>query len=181
MKRFIIILPLVLFILGLGIVWGGIILGRYGEGVSESRETRDTFRTIQTLEGLDGVEYALIRDNERIAYNLGVRYFERGEWSKAILSFRKITENSSRGEFRAKAHYNTGVVYLALYSQSREQSVLQLAIDHFREALRANPLEEDARYNLEKLFHSISLGIFPGPPDKNSGDGYGESIPEEDF
>ncbi len=178
--KFTVILFLLVFI-GTIAMGAGSVLSRYSEKVEFSFETEEAFFAIRELEDLDALEYSLIRNEDRINYNLGVYYFERGQYSRSILHFEKVINASGSSEMRAKAHYNIGVVFFALFRQSRESSNLQLAIGRFQEALRENPYEEDARYNLEKLFQRISLGQLPGGGNGPGGDEHGEGIPDEDF
>lgn len=162
-------------------VGAGSLLSGYGDKIEFSSQTDLSLLAIWALEDLDGLEYSLIRDEDRISYNLGVLYFGRGEYSRAILHFEKVIDGSDFPELRAKAHYNVGIVFFKLYLQFRESSNLQLAIGRFQEALRENPYEEDARYNLEKLFQQMTLRQLPGGGDGPGDDKHSEGIPDEDF
>lgn len=173
---------LVFIAMGIGALSASSLFANYSGRIESSFKTDDPLSAIEKLEELDSAEYYAIRDSDRIDYNLGVYYFERGEFSLAASRFQKVADSSPDAMLRAKARYNIGVGFYRLFQSWRDQSFLELAADSFREALRENPREEDARYNLEKLYQEISKRQVPGKPEGGpKGDDFSEGVPEEDF
>lgn len=81
-------------------------------------------------------------DNSRLYFNLGNALAEAGYTEEAMEvyeQFRNMTEESNQ---QAMADYNKGKLL-------SEQENFDEAISHFREALRKNPDDEDARFNYE--------------------------------
>lgn len=182
MRRYKIIIALMLLCFtGSALIFVGAVLRHYGDRLDEISNTGNSDIAIPGLKELDSVKFGLIRDNERINYNLGVMYFKQEEYSRSIASFQKVIDSSADSELRAKAYYNIGVVFLELFARSRETAVLELAVDKFQKALAENPHEEDARYNLEKIFQEGGLAQQANKDDSNPGDEYGEGTPEDDF
>jgi tetratricopeptide (TPR) repeat protein len=79
-----------------------------------------------------------------IAYNRGVRAAVAGHVDAALDHFRAVIAGSSSLALRAKAHYNLGNL-LARAGRPRE------AIAMYRETLRLDPGDWDAKANLESL------------------------------
>jgi len=81
-------------------------------------------------------------DNSRLYFNLGNALAEAGYTDEAMEvynQFRNMTEESNQ---QALADYNRGKLL-------SEQENFDEALSHFREALRKNPNDEDARFNYE--------------------------------
>ncbi|MDZ7755688.1 tetratricopeptide repeat protein [Rhodohalobacter sp.] len=81
-------------------------------------------------------------DNSRLYFNLGNALAKAGyteEAMKVYEQFRNMTEEINQ---QALADYNKGKLL-------SEQENFDEAISHFREALRKNPDDEDARFNYE--------------------------------
>jgi len=81
-------------------------------------------------------------DNSHLYFNLGNALAEAGYTDEAMEvynQFRNMTEESNQ---QALADYNRGKLL-------SEQENFDEALSHFREALRKNPNDEDARFNYE--------------------------------
>lgn len=76
-----------------------------------------------------------------IVMNLGHSYFHLGDTTNAR-SFYGILTASKNDQYRSIAHQQLGVI-------SSGQKKYQAALSHFKDALRANPANEEARYNYE--------------------------------
>jgi tetratricopeptide (TPR) repeat protein len=90
-----------------------------------------------------------------LKYNAGAAAYQAGDFSKATTFFREANENAPP-PLRQAAHYNRGN---ALYKEGR----LEDAIEAYKDALRINPADEDARYNL-----SAALRAKQNPPPQSS-------------
>ena len=111
-----------------------------------------------------------------IAYNRGVRAFAAGRFAAAAGHFQEVISRSESPTLRAKAYYNLGNL-LALGENARE------AAEMYREALRLDPSDWEAKSNLEMLYAqapgeeradaSLTQAREPGKP----GDETGQSGP----
>ena len=106
-------------------------------------------------EALAGYEQAAksLPDSPELAYNRGVTYYRKGELDKATEQFTKalLTRDLS---LEAKVKFNLGnCAYAdALKKQSDLKVALErlgLAIGHYKDAIEANPEDQDARANME--------------------------------
>lgn len=80
-----------------------------------------------------------------LAYNRGVRAAAAGRLRSAAAYFREVLSGSDSPTLKAKAHYNLGNLR-ALEGKGTEAAAM------YREALRLDPSDWDAKYNLEALF-----------------------------
>lgn len=74
-------------------------------------------------------------------FNLGDAQYQSGKTDAARQQFLKSLEQAPDNQARANAHYNVGNTYM------KEQKWAEAA-SAFKSALRLNPQDEDARYNL---------------------------------
>ncbi|KAA3618048.1 MAG: tetratricopeptide repeat protein [Calditrichaeota bacterium] len=77
-----------------------------------------------------------------IDYNIANTLHEKKKYEEAIELFNKVTKNSDDPLFQSQAYYNLANT---LYRLNK----LQEAIPAYTEALKLNPDDEDAKYNLE--------------------------------
>lgn len=97
-------------------------------------ETRD-------FERAEGHPFA---SREILAYDQGVRAYAAGQLAEAARHFQEVISRGRSPSLRAKAYYNLGNL-LALEGKPRE------AVALYREALRLDPGDWDAKANLEML------------------------------
>ena len=76
-------------------------------------------------------------------FNFGNALFRKEKWSDAEQNFETVITSSKEENVREHAFYNKGV---ALTKQKK----LQESIDAYKNALRIEPNDEDARVNLQK-------------------------------
>ena len=81
-------------------------------------------------------------DNSRLYFNLGNALAEAGNTEEAMEVYEKFKSMTEVNDQQALADYNKGKLL-------SEQENFDEAISHFREALRKNPDDEDARFNYE--------------------------------
>ncbi|CAN5271216.1 hypothetical protein BH09BAC2_BH09BAC2_01710 [soil metagenome] len=81
--------------------------------------------------------------NSIAAFNLGNALFKIKKPDEAVTNYDRVIQNSTDRSVQAKAYYNKGVVY-----QSRDQ--LPQCIDAYKKALRIDPMDEEARQNLQR-------------------------------
>ncbi len=76
-------------------------------------------------------------------FNLGNAYYRNKNYNGASDAFNPLLTENNQNAVRQKAYYNKGV------SLSREEK-LEESIEAYKQAVRMNPSDEDARINLQK-------------------------------
>lgn len=86
---------------------------------------------------------AISKSPENIAapYNLGRAYYNRESFTEAFGKFKQAGEKAASKDEKHKAYHNMGNVFM----QNKEYAK---AVEAYKEALRANPADEETRYNL---------------------------------
>lgn len=80
---------------------------------------------------------------DEVLMNLGNAYFNLGDTASAIGRYQSLTQTANKN-IRSVAQQQLGVV-------KNKQGKFEEALNHFKEAIKANPANEDARYNYELL------------------------------
>jgi Ca-activated chloride channel family protein len=81
--------------------------------------------------------------NTTAQFNLGNSIYRTGKLSEASTVFSEITSKEKKPEMRANAFYNDGVMLT-------KQQKLEESIEAYKNALRNNPSDKEARENLQK-------------------------------
>lgn len=95
-------------------------------------------------------ERNLFASEDLLAYNRGVRASAASQLALAMRLFQEVISLSPSPTLRAKAHYNLGNL-LALQGKVREAAAM------YREALRLDPSDWDAKSNLETLYAQLQI------------------------
>ena len=82
-------------------------------------------------------------ENEKALYNLGNAFYKKGASEEALPFYDAAIKNSKLNNDKAGAWYNKGVVF-------QNTKKLPDCINAYKNALRLNPKDEDARFNLQK-------------------------------
>lgn len=80
-------------------------------------------------------------DSEMANFNKGTAQYKLEDYEKAIERFTKIISASDDNEVRSKAYHNLGNSFM-------ESDKLDESIEAYKDALRLNPNDDEARYNL---------------------------------
>lgn len=123
----------------------------------------------------------LFAAKDLIAYNRGVRASAAGRFAPAARHFQEVLFQSQSPTLRANAHYNLGNL-LTLQGNLRE------AVKMYREALRLDPWNWDAKANLEKLYAQVqgpeeeraNASLKPAQEPREPGDERGQSGSESE-
>ncbi len=76
-------------------------------------------------------------------YNLATALYRQRKFAEAITVWQNMRNNLNNKELKGSSHYNEGVVY------SKQKDLLK-SIDAYKDALRNNPDDKQARENLQK-------------------------------
>jgi tetratricopeptide (TPR) repeat protein len=81
-------------------------------------------------------------------YNLANARYRTGNLPDAEKSYDELIENTTENNYKEKGYYNKGVTLT-------KQKKLQESIDAYKNALKLNPADEDARFNLQKALTEL--------------------------
>ena len=95
--------------------------------------------------------------NETARYNLGLALYHQQKFSEAEAIWKTLAKESTAVAVQSGSYYNKGVI------QSHEKR-LEESIDSYKDALRINPDDKEARENLQKALSELK---------KNQGGGGG--------
>lgn len=89
-------------------------------------------------------------NNTRALFNLADVYLAKGNVKVADSLFNHVAQQDGSRQVRAMAWHNRGYISqtAALKSRDQQQHLLQAAIEHYKQSLRYNPLDNRTRYNL---------------------------------
>jgi Ca-activated chloride channel family protein len=87
-------------------------------------------------------------DNSAANYNLGNAQFRKNSFDEAAKSYDNAIDHSNDISLKEQSYYNKGVA-------SVKQQKLEECIDAWKNALKLDPNDEDARDNLEKALREL--------------------------
>lgn len=95
-------------------------------------------------------EKAIQKDqkNTTAQFNAGNALQKQGNFADASKMFQSVVENSTDASLQSKSSYNKGVAEV-------KQKQLQEAVNSFKESLRRNSVDEEARENLQKALNEL--------------------------
>jgi tetratricopeptide (TPR) repeat protein len=82
-------------------------------------------------------------DNEKAKYNLAASLHKQNKYNEAAKLLNDLAGSSKNKSLKSAAYYNQGVAYTKLHD-------LDSSIESYKNALRLNPDDKEARENLEK-------------------------------
>jgi tetratricopeptide (TPR) repeat protein len=85
---------------------------------------------------------------DTLLFNQGVLAHTAGNLARATDSFQQVSHHARSADLQMQALYNLGVVLLQLQEAKG-------AVELFKEALRLNPHDTDAKVVLERLYHTL--------------------------
>jgi Ca-activated chloride channel family protein len=130
-----------------------------------------------------------LASEDLLHFNQGLLAYKAQHFPRAATYFRQVSQRTDRPELRTKTLYNLGIVMLELQEA-------EAAAELFKEALRLDPQDQEAKFNLERLYQWIlrqegqqreaSLPQAPGLGQEQQGkgrqnDGAGRSTPRADI
>ncbi|WP_018127420.1 tetratricopeptide repeat protein [Balneola vulgaris] len=110
----------------------------------EARKGNEAFNKgeFETAEQLYRSAIELEPDNAKIYFNLGNALAKQGKVEEAIESYLQYQELADTPEDQALAQYNIGAILA-------ETDKWKPAVHHFKESLKLNPMDAEARHNFE--------------------------------
>lgn len=81
-------------------------------------------------------------------YNLANARFRTGNMPDAEKSYNELIENTTENKYKEKGFYNKGVTL------TKQQKLLE-SIEAYKNALKLDPTDEDARFNLQKALTEL--------------------------
>jgi Ca-activated chloride channel family protein len=166
-------------------------LGGIAFGIYEQRYVRAVAAGNQAVaeQRFDSQDYERARHfwfarQDVLLFNQGVMAYKAQNLSRAAEHFRQASQRTKSPHLRMHALYNLGMVMLAL-------DEVEGAAELFKEALRLNPLDTDAKFNLERLYQIVlrqegengqaslkqAPGSGQGKEEDPQNDGHGRSQP----
>lgn len=98
-------------------------------------------------------------------YNLALAYDNNSQPGPARDEYMKALQYEVNPKYRAQIFHNMGVVFqkaALAESEQRKDSILQVAVNLYRESLRLNPHDDETRYN-----YLLCLRQLPPPSENN--------------
>ena len=109
---------------------------------------------------------------EEAQFNLSDALFKQERYDESINILKNLINTTKDSDIKADSHYNLGNNYL-------QQQKLTEAIDAYKDCLRINPMDEEARYNLSKAM-SILDNQEQKPEEQENDDNSEQNDNEED-
>lgn len=98
----------------------------------------------------------------RAAFNLGDTYLAKRDVQSAMKQYETAVRNEKSKVIRGMAHHNMGYIAqtaaLGAKDEQEKQQRLSEAIAHYKDALRCNPHDDNARYNLALCQKQLKKG-----------------------
>jgi Ca-activated chloride channel homolog len=116
------------------------------------------FRQLKYEEALGQYDEALkiAPGNNTAKYNQSIAYYRAGKQAEAIKKMEELAAYEGDVELKSKAYYNKGAIL-------SRQSKLEESIEAYKNALRQNPGDSEARENLQKALQELKK---KNPPKK---------------
>jgi tetratricopeptide (TPR) repeat protein len=133
----------------------------YAQTIEEDiQKGNDLYKQQQYEPAATAYDQALVKDPENKAakFNKASTTYRLSKYSEAITSFEELATKSKAADEKAKAYYNKGAI---LSNQKR----LEESIDAYKNALRQNPDDKEARENLQKALLELKK---KNPPKKEN-------------
>lgn len=90
------------------------------------------------------------QQNIRAMFNLADTYLAKDNAGAADSLYNIVAQHDNNSQIKSMAWHNRGYIrqVQALHNPQQQQQLLRIAIDHYKQALRLNPKDNDTRYNL---------------------------------
>lgn len=109
--------------------------------------------------------------NDIAAYNLAGAEYKMKNLDNAIRLYENGLMQSKDDNIKEKMHYNLGNAYY-------EKGDMDKAVDNYKKALKINPENENAKYNLSYIRKQLQQNPPPPPPQEEEGEPEKEDDPQ---
>ncbi|TVR79198.1 MAG: tetratricopeptide repeat protein [Chitinophagaceae bacterium] len=109
---------------------------------------------------------------DRALYNLGNTLYAQGRFEEAMEVYQRIQQEATDRNLRSRSFYNQGNIQL-------EKGEIGESIESFKNALRWNPSDVDARYNLAYALNRLQQEP-PPPPEQDQDEEQDENQDEQE-
>ncbi|MGD8278324.1 MAG: VWA domain-containing protein [Gemmatimonadota bacterium] len=151
----------------------GLTLSLSAAGIGDVERGNRLFRKGRYAEAVEAYQSALAAgsNSPELRYNLGTAYLRLGRYDEAEENFRAALD-AVDPSLRQRTYYNLGSRFLeAARSGNSEEAgaLLGAAVDAYQRALRLEPGDEQAKWNLELAFREAENRSRSGPEGDNAG------------
>ncbi len=138
------------------------LLAQSPEAEKNIQAGNDFYKQQQYDKAIDEYKKALTVEpgNAKAKFNLANTLTKQGKQGEAMRSYTEIADNTKEAELKSSAFYNKGVIL-------SQQKRLEESIELYKNALRQNPQDKDARENLQKALLELKKKT---PPPKKQDD-----------
>lgn len=114
------------------------------------REGNKMYHERQYKKALPAYQKAVEQNPKNLTarYNLANARYRTGNLPDAEKSYDDLIENTTENNYKEKGYYNKGVTL------TKQKKLLE-SIDAYKNALKINPADEDARFNLQKALTEL--------------------------
>jgi len=115
-------------------------------------------------------------------FNLGNTYYRQGRYEEAAQRFMQLGQAPHLPETMAHTFYNAGNSLVQQYKESYDRQKLEQALETYKQSLRLNPNDQEAKFNLayvQKLLERDNDGDGGGGGDDQNQDGDGDQNPDQ--
>lgn len=123
------------------------------------KDANDLYKQQQYDKAIAAYQEVLKTDpaNATAKFNSAITLYRQSKNEEAIKFLEDVIMNASEAELKGKAYYNKGVILT-------NQQKLEESIEAYKNALRQNPGDNEARENLQKALRELKKKTPPPPP-----------------
>ncbi|UII20783.1 tetratricopeptide repeat protein [Fulvivirga ligni] len=123
---------------------GGLdLISKINRMKKEAKEAYNNANYDKAIENYNYLLDSLHLEDDNITLNLANSYFHKKDTANALSYYENISDSENQ-VVRSVAHQQLGIM-------ANRDKKYQEALDHFKQALRANPKNDEARYNYEMV------------------------------
>ena len=114
------------------------------------REGNKLFNNEKYGEAAESYHKALEKDPSNIKgkFNLGNATYETNDFESAVEQFSAAANVADNPQVQADAYYNLGNAFFQQAKEKKDQKLFESSVEAYKNSLRLNPKDEDAKKNL---------------------------------
>jgi len=133
------------------VVFGLFFAGRWSDMLrSVPEQAEEAYKRKDYKKALELYQEAQTRDpdSDTLAYNLGNTMYKLGRYEEAGKLYNRILENKNP-VLSADSYYNMGNTLYKMGRAAEDQQLYSQALEAYKQAIRLEPGDKDAKYNYE--------------------------------